>query len=318
MKRVLVLNGSKTVGANLRKFFDKVYITKTVKKGNKSVKKLDFNPYTDIEKFANKIQNYDEVWAAGGDGHLNQVFCNLKGYKGRVGVLPIGTGNDFARNTGINSIEQALGLLSGSIKSTLKPVHLMEIVLPEFGFKTLFHTVSDVSFGARMTANVNNKPFLKKVLGKNAYNVSAVLSYINHKNANIKINIDGELKDYKRVCVLAAMNGMHTGGGLLLSENASPHKKQFDMTLGHGLLPSILGWSQILPLLKKMDSADKTLFNSTIIKPYTKLTDIEITSDKGLGRHINTDGEIYEAKNQIKKVIYRVSDKSFDLIIPKK
>ena len=316
MERVLVLNGSKTIGASVRRFFDKVYVTKTISSGRGSIKKLNFNPSTDIVEIAKKIQDYDEIWAAGGDGHLNQLFYNLKGFKGRIGILPIGTGNDFAKNTGSDSIEQAVKLLSNREMSTTKPIHLMELELPEFRFKTLFHTVSDVSFGARLTVMVNNQPFFKKILGKNAYNVAAVLSYINHKNVKIEANVNGTLETYRKVCVIAAMNGMYTGGGLLLSEDGSPHKKHFDMTLGHGLMPSIFGWSQILPLLLQMDKGDKNLFNNPIIRPYTKLTEMQITSDKGLGRYLNTDGEIYKTNKPIKKIVYRVSVVSYNLIVP--
>lgn len=55
------------------------------------------------------------VVAAGGDGTLNEVLNGLAGYFGRVrlGLLPLGTGNDFARTVGVPAeLEGALAVLA--------------------------------------------------------------------------------------------------------------------------------------------------------------------------------------------------------------
>lgn len=48
-------------------------------------------------------EGFEAVVAAGGDGTINEVLCGLEDHLERVrlGILPLGTGNDFARCAGI-------------------------------------------------------------------------------------------------------------------------------------------------------------------------------------------------------------------------
>ena len=46
----------------------------------------------------------DVVIACGGDGTLNEVVNGLDGYDVPLGVIPLGTANDFARQTGIPQV----------------------------------------------------------------------------------------------------------------------------------------------------------------------------------------------------------------------
>lgn len=64
-----------------------------------------------------------EIVAVGGDGTLNEVVKGIQaaGALGdvTVGVIPTGTGNDFATNIGINSIEQAFDALESGERRAL-------------------------------------------------------------------------------------------------------------------------------------------------------------------------------------------------------
>lgn len=54
----------------------------------------------------------DMVIAAGGDGTLGEVADGLAGGRAALGVLPVGTGNDFARSLGIPSdVARALAII---------------------------------------------------------------------------------------------------------------------------------------------------------------------------------------------------------------
>lgn len=47
--------------------------------------------------------------AVGGDGTLNEVASVVKDYTGiKLGVLPFGTGNDFARGIGLPEDDEGL------------------------------------------------------------------------------------------------------------------------------------------------------------------------------------------------------------------
>jgi YegS/Rv2252/BmrU family lipid kinase len=57
----------------------------------------------------------DEVVAVGGDGTLNEIVCGVRAADAldrvTVGVVPVGTGNDFATNIGITSLDNAFRIL---------------------------------------------------------------------------------------------------------------------------------------------------------------------------------------------------------------
>lgn len=76
----------------------------------------------DAERFARKAvrDGADLVVAAGGDGTLNEVLNGLSEDfgKARLGLIPLGTGNDFARSIGVpDDVEGALAvLLEGTVR----------------------------------------------------------------------------------------------------------------------------------------------------------------------------------------------------------
>lgn len=77
----------------------------------------------DAERLAREAveEGADLVVAAGGDGTLNEVINGLSEDfgKARLGLIPLGTGNDFARSIGVpDDLEGALAiLLEGTVRS---------------------------------------------------------------------------------------------------------------------------------------------------------------------------------------------------------
>lgn len=62
---------------------------------------------------------HDAVVVAGGDGTIHRAVCGLDGAPTPLGVIPMGTGNDFARGVGIPTASQAAaaGILGGRTRS---------------------------------------------------------------------------------------------------------------------------------------------------------------------------------------------------------
>src|SRR5206468_3532576 len=74
----------------------------------------------DAEKFARGASDFDLIVSAGGDGTLNEVVNGIAqtGCNAALGVLPLGTGNDFARMLGVpGDLETAIqGIMSGKTR----------------------------------------------------------------------------------------------------------------------------------------------------------------------------------------------------------
>ena len=71
----------------------------------------------DAENLAREAQGFDSVIALGGDGVIHEVVNGLMGRKAsdrpQLGIVPMGSGNDYARTLGmaINDPSQALAQL---------------------------------------------------------------------------------------------------------------------------------------------------------------------------------------------------------------
>jgi YegS/Rv2252/BmrU family lipid kinase len=75
---------------------------------------LDYTTFKDLNEFREfmkmNIENYDIFIAAGGDGTVNSLVSELIGTGKILGVLPLGSGNGFAREMGFRKdIESLVG-----------------------------------------------------------------------------------------------------------------------------------------------------------------------------------------------------------------
>src|SRR6478672_5755586 len=106
----------------------------------------------------------DVVAAAGGDGTVNEVVNGLDGYDVPLGIIPVGTANDFARQVGIPP----------------DPDHAMDVILQRkpkrFDTASLngrrFLNVSTGGVGAEATAET--PATAKETLGPVAYAISGM------------------------------------------------------------------------------------------------------------------------------------------------
>jgi hypothetical protein len=106
----------------------------------------------------------DAVLAAGGDGTINEVVNGLAGSSVPLGILPLGTANDFARQTGIPADpQQAMALVVEG-----------EPVTVDLGMLNgrAFLNVSSAGYGAETTAETG--AVAKGMLGPLAYALTGV------------------------------------------------------------------------------------------------------------------------------------------------
>ena len=67
----------------------------------------------DIERLSREAaRQFDVVVACGGDGTVREVAAGMLGSEALLGVVPVGSGNDFSKNLGIgNNLEEAIRIL---------------------------------------------------------------------------------------------------------------------------------------------------------------------------------------------------------------
>lgn len=162
----------------------------------------------------------DAVVAVGGDGTLNEVVNGLDGRDTPLGVVPLGTANDFARQLGI----------------PLDPDHAMDVVLqrPPMRMDTAslngrrFVNVSSGGIGAETTAET--PAGAKASLGTLAYAITGLRKVATLTPYRATFRAD-ELALTAEFLVFAVGNARTTGAGTLLAPHASVTDGYLDATI---------------------------------------------------------------------------------------
>jgi diacylglycerol kinase family enzyme len=191
------------------------------------------------------------IVVAGGDGSLHAVIATLhrrNDLAGRVlGLLPLGTGNDFARTIGmpLDAVEAAKALVSG----TPQP---MDLIVDELGEVV----VNSVHIGASALASRRGATWKERLgpfgLGIVGYPLGALLAAARPPFLRLRVEIDGTVvADMDRhVLMVAVGNGASVGGGTELTPEADPQDGKADVLVSFATAPHArLGYA--LDLLRR-------------------------------------------------------------------
>jgi diacylglycerol kinase (ATP) len=160
------------------------------------------------------------VVAAGGDGTLCEVLNGIVGSDVKLGLIPLGTGNDFARTIGV-------GL---SIKNAVLSVFYGDPVKIDVGKirDRYFINVAGCGFDALVAERINSGT--GNLRGKAAY-ISAVLQTLkDFEPVDMKLTLDGETRTV-RALLCAVANARSYGGGMKVAPDALLNDGVFDICL---------------------------------------------------------------------------------------
>ena len=149
----------------------------------------------------------------GGDGSVGAAAGRVAGSDTQLGVLPLGTANDFARTLEIPAD------LDGAVRAIVDG-RVVDIDLGRAGEHPYLNVASlglSVATTARLTAR------MKKRLGPVAYPVAAARAYRSHQPFSVRIEFpDGDHPTLEVADVLqvAVGNGRHYGGGYTVAPGA--------------------------------------------------------------------------------------------------
>jgi len=213
----------------------------------------------------------DLVIIGGGDGTLNAAASALV-YTGLpLGVLPLGTANDFARTMGIplEPIQAAELIVTGKTKH----VDLGEVN------GHLFFNVASIGFSAELARELTEHA--KKRWGTLGYGIVAARLLLRSRLFSAFLDHDGTT-EVIRTMQVSVGNGRHYGGGMTVEETATADDGWLDfysLEVDHwwrllGLLPSLRRGTQ-----GQWD--DVRAFRTT-----------EVTVRTRHPRPVNTDGEL--------------------------
>lgn len=218
-------------------------------------------------------RGFDVVIAVGGDGTLNEVVAGISGFekRPRLGLIPMGTTNDFARAVHIpRKIDEALNII---IQGDTLPV--------DVGLLNDERYFINIAAGGRITELTYEVPSkMKTVLGQLAYYLKGIEMIPSIKATHMKIDIDGEVFDGNAMMFLCGLT--NSVGGF---EKIAP-----DASINDGLFTvMVLKECSITDFVKIASLAlrGEHLNDAHVI--YRKASKVTVTSDDTV--HLNLDGE---------------------------
>ena len=244
---------------------------------------------------AKSAEGYDLVIAMGGDGTVHEVMNGLmkipEDKRPSLGVVPVGSGNDFAHGIGVST--KSTEALSRAINGEPSTVDL-GLMIDEQGRKEYFDNTLGVGFGAIVTINSHRLPLLR---GYIMYLTAIVQTIIlDHNPITMQLETDTEKWDQK-VIYLAICNGPREAGGLPMA----PDAKMDDGIFHYAMIEDVsrLMMFRILPEVMK---GTHGRFKQVKMGTFKKLT---LTSDRPL--YIHTDGEVFSGPGtNIRKVSFEI------------
>ncbi|MFC4323975.1 diacylglycerol kinase [Litchfieldia salsa] len=218
-------------------------------------------------------RKFDLVVAAGGDGTINEVVNGIaeQPYRPKLGIIPVGTTNDFARAIGVprSSIEAACDVITDGISQPIDIGRVND------------HYFINIAGGGRLTELTYEVPSkLKTVIGQLAYYLKGIEMLPSIKPAHVEIEYDGKLFEGEIMLFLVSLT--NSVGGF---EKLAP-----DSSLNDGLFDLII--------LKKANLADFIKIASLAVRGehihdphiiYTKANRIKVKNEDKM--QLNLDGE---------------------------
>jgi len=227
------------------------------------------------------LDGYGMVVALGGDGTVHEVINGLMQVPPEkrpiLGVVPLGSGNDFSHAVGIpaesdHALVQALHGEPSAVD--------VGVLTDEQGRKEYFDNTLGIGFDAVVTIRSHRLPLLRGFL----MYLTAVIQTIalNFDPANLHIETDKETWD-ENTLMLVLCNGPREGGGFHVAPDAKP-----DDGILHYATVRKISRAMMFRLIPEVMNGTHGRFECVRLGDFTRMS---LTSDKPL--HIHADGEIY-------------------------
>jgi diacylglycerol kinase (ATP) len=222
----------------------------------------------------------DTIFVAGGDGTLNEAVNGAWQARGldrvRFGIVPLGTGNDFATALGVPSgIEDAVGIFAAR-RELRVDVGLVN--------GRVFLNTSGGGYIAEVSVAVT--PQLKTIAGRLAYLIGGAQALLEYEPVRATVRAQpGDLRIGLGLYAFAVCNSRLIGGGRLIAPEAIIDDGLLDVCLIEAMTAV-----EFVNLARKV--ADGEHVNDPRVR-YLQAASVTIELDRET--YVNTDGEVMTA-----------------------
>jgi diacylglycerol kinase (ATP) len=214
------------------------------------------------------------VVALGGDGTSNEVANGLLSSgnsKVALGMIPIGTGNDFA----------SMFDTPADLEAVARRLQEGKTRLIDVGWINDRYFVNALGIGFDALASVEALKIQHFLSGMPLYLVAVLITLREYKIPHITVEFDGERLSMP-MTMLCVANGKREGGGFLIAPDAKNDDGVFELLIAKGL--GRLGILRLLPEVMRGTHVDK--------EPVTMARAKRVILDSPDPLPVHADGEI--------------------------
>jgi diacylglycerol kinase (ATP) len=164
----------------------------------------------------------DLLILGGGDGTVSSVVDFLADHDATLGLLPLGTANDFARTLGIPF----------DVDAACETIARGKVVDVDLGLAGDNYYVNVASVGLSVGVTQALSARLKRRAGALAYPMAAIKAFLSHKPFSARLTFpdgDHQPAEYRRLLQVAVGNGRFYGGGMVVAPDSGIDDRFLDV-----------------------------------------------------------------------------------------
>jgi diacylglycerol kinase (ATP) len=247
-------------------------------------------------------EGFERIIVVGGDGLLNEAVNGIMGAREgnfpsnfALGIIPTGSGNNFAKELGIKNIKEAFSIIKQNKK-----------ILVDLGKVNKRYFANCVSFGFDALVNkiANDLKTKYQFLPRNLSYLFAALEKIIIGIPNFPVQINGEINYQNKVVLAAITNSPSYGGIFKINPNAIINDGKLNLCL-------IKPVRRIRAFEILFRATKGTHLNFPAVKIFQFSLPLTISSPENLPFEI--DGEVFEPE---KKYQIEVFPKFLPVLVP--
>jgi YegS/Rv2252/BmrU family lipid kinase len=164
------------------------------------------------------------IFACGGDGTVQEVANGIYGHDNAVlGVVPVGSGNDFVRQLGIRKENSKRYLnLPEQLEGMITKMDLIRMSWIEKGEEKSHYITNGINIGfdGNTAILAHSRKRLPLVSGTGSYLLAVAANLAGKKGQKLRITADGKNFHTGKLLLATAANGGFCGGGVQSCPNA--------------------------------------------------------------------------------------------------
>jgi diacylglycerol kinase (ATP) len=226
-------------------------------------------------------EGYEMIVAVGGDGTVHEVINGLmqlpKEQRPRLGVVPLGSGNDFCHAAGVS--RDSTAALRQVFTGQPKPIDI-GVLRDDRGRVEYFDNTVGIGFDATVTIRSRKFTYLRGFL----IYFLAVLQTILLNHEAIRMTVKSDQETWEEIMLMIVLcNGPREGGGFVVA----PQARIDDSVLEYAAIRKV-SRLMMLRLLPEVMNGTHARFPQIRMGQFRSL---ELTGDRPLLIHV--DGEIF-------------------------